>query len=192
MRVVSKTKIYAGPAMAILLFLAAGTAMAAESASSWRPTYDLAMRWLNFGILAFLIVKFSREPLKLFLLGKKEDIAKEINAAEKALEKTTAQQQETLQAVANRKAKFEKLKQRIIRQGEREKQKIIDDARSESHVMLESAKSKVQDQIRQAKSKLREEMVDTAITLAIDRLPEQITPDDNQQLLDRYIEAAKG
>lgn len=191
MRAVNKMKSYAGPAVAcaVVFLCTTGVAIAGESASSWRPTYDLAMRWLNFGILAFLIVKFSREPLKLFLMGKKEEIAAEINAAEKALEKTTAQQQQTLQAVADRKEKFEEIKARIIRQGEREKNEIIDNARSESHIMLKASKNKIQGRIRQAKSKLREEMVDTAITLAMTRLPEQLTPVDNQKLLDQYIEA---
>ena len=192
MRAVNKLKTCTGPLVTclVMLFWTAGVAVAGESGSSWRPTYDLIMRYLNFGILAFLIFKFAREPLKLFLLGKKEEIASEINTAEKALEEATAHQQEIVQQVAARKEKFEDMRARIIRQGENEKRKIIENARSESQIMLESAKDKIKGRIRQAQYKLRGEMVDNAISMAMKRLPEQITPADNQKLLDQYIEVA--
>ena len=56
--------------------------------------------------------------------------------------------------------------------------------------MLEGAKEKIEGQIRQAQSRIKGEMVDTAIDLAIRRLGEEITAEDNQRLLEQYLEAA--
>ena len=46
-------------AMAVLglsLHLLGPEAFAAEKTNNWRPTYDLVMRWVNFGIIVFLYI----------------------------------------------------------------------------------------------------------------------------------------
>ena len=45
---------------------------------AWRPTYDIAMRWLNFIILVGVIVKYAREPIKDFLKLRKKDVVAQI------------------------------------------------------------------------------------------------------------------
>ena len=63
-----------------LFFLSAGAVevLAAEGGGGWRPTYDIIMRWVNFGILAFIFFKFARRPLKNFLSDKKNEISLQI------------------------------------------------------------------------------------------------------------------
>ncbi len=34
-------------------------ASAADNPDNWRPVFDLVMRWLNFGIIVFIIVKYA-------------------------------------------------------------------------------------------------------------------------------------
>ncbi len=51
-------------AWVVLMGLISTEAMAAEASGDWRSTYDTVMMWINFGILAFVIVKFGREPMK--------------------------------------------------------------------------------------------------------------------------------
>ena len=71
----------------IFLFVLAGMvgfyflgneALAAEETTSWRSVFDLVMRWLNFGIIAFVLVKYSKTPIKNFLLSRREEVALEI------------------------------------------------------------------------------------------------------------------
>ena len=57
-------------------------AFAADGSNQWRPTYDLVMRWLNFGILVFLLIKFGKKPLLSLLHKRKEELQREINRAE--------------------------------------------------------------------------------------------------------------
>ena len=66
----------------ILLHLSAFEVQAADSSGDWRPMFDLVMRWVNFLILAFLLIKFSRAPIKKFLADKKQTIADEIGNLE--------------------------------------------------------------------------------------------------------------
>jgi F-type H+-transporting ATPase subunit b len=172
------------------LLLWPGAAFAAEEPSSWRATYDLVMRWLNAAILIFVIIKFGRSPLTKFLMNKKEEIAEKIEAVEQ--EKAEADQKiiETQKIIEDSDRHYAQLKERIIQQGEKRKQQIIEDARKQSRIMLEDAKQKVQAQLRMAQQTLQAELVDATFDIVLEKLPQEITDDDNQKMVDQFIAAA--
>ncbi|MGD9237708.1 MAG: ATP synthase F0 subunit B, partial [Desulfobacterales bacterium] len=89
-------------------------------------------------------------------------------------------------------ARFEKIKQRIVEDGERKKQEIIEDARMESQMLLEATQRKIQNQINEAKNIIRSEIIDSAIALAEKRLPDEITAADEHKLIDHYMEMTAG
>jgi len=174
----------------IILHLSSFEALAADSANDWRPMFDLVMRWVNFLILAFLIIKFSRLPIKSFLAGKKEDIAREIEELESAKDQVLLKIDESRQQIENSKDRLSKLKKTIIAQGEKNKIKIIKDAERESKILLESARQKIESRISDAREVIKLELVDQAMVLAIRKLPEKITDQDNQRFIDAYLKSA--
>ena len=173
-----------------ILQLSAVDVWAAESAGDWRPMFDLVMRWVNFLILAFLLIKFSRAPIKKFLAGKKQEVADEIGELEAEKEEILRQIDESKTQLKNSQARLAELKERIIAQGERNKQRIIAEAEQESKLMLKSAQQKMDSRIIEARQKLKVELVDSAIALATDMLPEKITAEDNQKFIDAFISSA--
>ena len=177
------------PAIAFSLsfILTATDVLAADNASNWRPVFDLVMMWVNFGIFAFIIVKYSRKPLINFLKGQKEKVDLNINRIEEKKEKISAEVRAAYDTLDENKLRMQKLKERIILQGERRKQEIIDNALLESQIMLEEAKRKIDDQILQAHKAIRAEMVDMAVSLAVKKLPAEITSADNQKFIDQYL-----
>ena len=42
-------------------------ALAAEDTVGWRPVFDLVMRWLNFGIIVFILVIRQKSGKELFI-----------------------------------------------------------------------------------------------------------------------------
>jgi F-type H+-transporting ATPase subunit b len=174
----------------IMLHLSSFEALAADSANDWRPMFDLVMRWVNFLILAFLLIKFSRLPIKSFLASKKEDIAREIEELESAKEQILLKIDASRQQIENSKERLSKLKKTIIAQGEKNKIKLIEDAERESKILLESAKQKIESRISDAREVIKLELVDLAIALALQKLPETITDQDNQKFIDAYLESA--
>lgn len=178
-----------GPAIAFSLsfILTATDVLAAENPSNWRPFFDLVMMWVNFGIFAFIIVKYSRNPLINFLKGQKEKVDLNINRIEEKKEKISAEVKVAIDTLDENKLRMQKLKERIILQGERRKQEIIDNALLESQIMLEESKRKIDDQILQAHKAIRAEMVDMAVSLAVKKLPAEITSADNQKFIDQYL-----
>ena len=84
-------------------------------------TFDVVMIWLNFGIFAFLLVKFLKAPLINFLRGRKDELAREINQLEEKREQISLKINETQQLFEKSEALFEDIKAKIITQGEAKK-----------------------------------------------------------------------
>ena len=171
------------------LSLWCGEALAAEGSGGWRPTYDLVLRYINFLILAFLIIKYARKPLVNFFKEKSQDVKKEIQQIE--IEKNEVQNQvkALLDAREKNKEKLEQLKDRILSQGKAKQKRIVDDAVQESRLLLENTHQKLENRILKAKNALRTELVDMAIDLATKKLPEEITDQDNQRFIDHYLQS---
>ncbi|QTA91997.1 F0F1 ATP synthase subunit B family protein [Desulfonema magnum] len=191
MKKFNKTGILFFYTVVICLHILGTEALAAEEAgSSWRGTYDLIMLWLNFGILAFVCVKFGKKPLMDFLHGRKKEVADEISQVEKEKEQLVNKIKETYKVLDESEVQFSELKQKIVSQGEKKRQNIIEDAQRQSQIMLETSKQKIGSQILQAKSKFRSEMIDEAVALATERLPKEMSDEDDQKFVEEYITSA--
>lgn len=164
---------------------------AADETGNWRSTYDTVLLWVNFVIFVFIAVKYARTPLKNFLHGRKGEIERQIQKLEQEKEIATSNIQQMIAAVEENKTRFAEMKQKIIAQGETKKQEIISDGRLQSRMMLEEAKRKIDNQILQVKNQFKAELVDAAIELATERLPREITPQDNQKFIQLYLEETR-
>jgi F-type H+-transporting ATPase subunit b len=173
------------PLFAGLLVMMPAVAMA--SSPEWRPKYDLIMMYVNFIILAAVIFKYAREPIKSFLKQQKEDVVSEMSQ----LETEKARFLDEIEAAKNRAAegdlRFNEMKARLISQGEAKKQQMVDQAKQQSATMLEEARKKMETRILQAKSQLKMELADMAFEQASQQLPKIITDEDNQRLLEIYM-----
>lgn len=179
-------------AMGILVFCMAGPAWADDSTTQWRPVYDLVMRWINFAILAFLIVKYGGPPLVNFLRNQKADIQKQIDKIQQekdAMMASVQQARNTLQESASR---HDEIKARIIEMGEHKKNELIEESKEQSRLMLESARHRIDYQVHMAHEKLRLELLDMAMASALKKLPAEITPEDDRKLIDKYLARAVG
>jgi len=169
-----------------LLFFATET-LAADNSGSWRPTYDLIMRWLNFVVLVFLLVKFGKNPLMNMLRQRKEELQKEIQMAEEQRKNAEAKANEVRQQLDESVARLEEIKQRIVKRGESRKKEIIQEAQAESKILLIEAKRRIDTQILSTKKMFQAEMIDEAMKTVFEKLPQHITQADNQKFLDQYL-----
>jgi len=176
-------------AMVLSLHFLGHDALAAEKSSSWRPMYDLILRWINFGIIAFVIVKYGKTPIMNFLRGQKDKLAQEINRLENEKKDAKAKITETLKAVDESEVRFADLKARIIQQGEKKKTEIIESAQNQSKMMLEDAKRRIDTHFLQAKNEFRAELIDRAMDMAIERLPREITHEDNDKFTRQFLDS---
>ena len=109
--------------VAASLHLTELNALASESGANWRPTFDLVMIWLNFGIFAFLLVKYLKTPLINFLRGRQDELTREINRLEEKRDQISQKIHETQQRFEKSEAHYETIKANIITQGEEKKER---------------------------------------------------------------------
>lgn len=179
-----------GALMAALFWLVLDAATAAAAEAGWRPTYDLVMRWVNFLIIVAVIVKFARRPLSDFLSGRSEEISIRIQRLEDEKRRLQERLQEARDQLGQSASRFEELKAKIVKQGEREREQILEQARLESQMLMESARRKIDSRLRAAQKSLKDEIIDAAYERALERLPGEIREEDNQRLLQQYLAGA--
>jgi len=181
----------AGAACATTLFVGMSVLLFPQGALAadpeWRPTYDVAMRWINFIILVAVIVKYAREPIKDFLKLRKEEVVAQIDELDEEKTRILDEIKSVKQQGVENQARFKELKARLIAQGENRKKQIIDQAKQQSVIMLEETRRKMENRILQAKASLKMELLDIAMAQAVKKLPELITERDNQYFLDDYM-----
>ena len=174
------------PIFSFLLAMMPAAAMAANP--EWRPTYDKVMLWVNFTIFMAVIVKYGREPIKNFLKQQKEDVVSEIDALETEKARVLGEIQDAKTQAAESEVRFQELKERLVSQGEAKKEQIVDQARQQSSAMIAETHKKMENRILQAKNQLKMELADLAFDQAMQTLPQIITENDNQRLLDIYMQ----
>lgn len=171
--------------------LAGNTAFAAEKASNWRNTYDTIFRWINFGILVFLFFKFIKNPLMDFLHSRKEELAGHIKHLEEERGKAASNVQETNKRLEESITRLAEIKEKIVKQGEKQKQKIIQSAHDESMLLMDGAGQKAKNIIKQGRNRLRNELIDFAFDSAIKKIPAEITDADNRKFIDIYFSSTR-
>jgi F-type H+-transporting ATPase subunit b len=162
-------------------------ALASESSGGWRPIYDEVLLWFNFGIIVFVFIKYGKTPLMNFLHGRKEKIAREIAQIEEKKKQAADKVTEINKMVDESKARFAKIKDRIVEQGERKKAEIIQTAQNQSKTMIVNAKRRIESHFEQAKNEFKAELIDKAIDLALERFPKEMTLEDNEKFTREFL-----
>ena len=165
-------------------------ALAADISGFTRADYDLILRWVNFIILAGLIIKYSRRPLVAFLKDKKNEVARSIEEYEAQKQEADVKIRESEAQLAASQERLELIKERIVSEGQRRKTELIEDAQNESRIMLETAQQKIEGQIREAYERIKFEMIDMATQRALAKLPAVLNPADHERLVRRWIDFA--
>jgi F-type H+-transporting ATPase subunit b len=166
-------------------------ALSAETSGGWRPMYDEILLWFNFGILVFIFIRYAKTPLMNFLRGRKEKLKQEIESLEEEKGKAADKIKEIYEVLDESEDRFVAIKTRILEQGEKKKQTIIAAAQNQSKMMIEDANRRIQYYFVQAKDKLKAELIDAAIDMALERLPQEISDADNEKFVNEYLASAQ-
>lgn len=174
-------------AFGLVLGLLPADLLAADGPTVWRPTYDLIMRWVNFVILVFVLVKFGKDPLLNMLGQRKKDLQKEISLAEKHKNEAEDRVQEVRKQLDASSERFEKIKERIIQQGANQKKDIIERAKTESRILIVEAKRRMDNQIVSARKAFQSEMVEKTMKIVFENLPRHLSETDDQKAIEQYL-----
>jgi len=170
------------------------TASAAEeqqSGSSFKESWLKIWEVLNFLILAFLVFKLLKEPLKNFFKSHSEQVRQEFEGAKEVSLSAEREMEEMERRYQTLEEEIQKLEQAISEIGERERDRIIAKAKETAGHMLEKAGIESDIMLRNAAMRLRREVVDVAVSLTEESIRKAIDSSDQRRLVEEYLEDLK-
>jgi F-type H+-transporting ATPase subunit b len=180
--------LYIAAGVAFFIFMDFHDALADGGTSSGRRLWNNLMLWVNFGILAFFFMKYAKKPLLDYLRSVREKIEENLNTLNhdvKIAKSSMEAEHEKLQAIEDH---LEEIKARITEIGRAEKERIIESGKATAQEMIENAKAYANYKLALAKKKISDEMVDTAVSMAAERLKKGISQEDSDQLVAKFFE----
>jgi F-type H+-transporting ATPase subunit b len=180
-----------GLVVAVSIFSLAGVAFASSGGSG--PVQ--AKEWLNtdwyrvmnFAVLAIGLFLIVRKPVGQAMgarIKSIKDQLSELDAQKKDAEKTLAQFNEK---ISHLEQEASKIIAQYEEQGKAVRQRILEEAAAAAQKMEEQAKRNIEQEFTIAKVKLQEEIIAKAMVEAEALVNKSITSEDQERLVDEYI-----
>jgi F-type H+-transporting ATPase subunit b len=180
-----------------------GEAHAAEAAGQHAPEDGehaeslgqmlLGMGWAvaNFVIFLGVIYYFGNKPFSDYLANRSSTIRKDLVEAAALKSTATSQLQQIEQKLQALPGEIAALRTRGADEIRNEEQRIAAAASAERDRLLEQTRREIDLQVRLAKKEILEHAADLSVQLATDRIRKEITPADQDRLVDRYLQQVK-
>ena len=149
---------------------------------------DFAYRCFNFALLVGLVAYFVTKPIRKGLKGRTEEIEKTLADAQAAKEAAEAKHLEYSEKLAKATEEIASITDSIRREGELERDKIIAAAKELAINVEQEAENKAAGVVTKARTELREEAASLAVELAKDMLIKQVSADDQERLVEEYMQ----
>ena len=152
----------------------------------WLPTDTY--RVLNFAVLAGALVFLLRKPIAQAL----DSRIKGIQAQLEDLEAKKAEAEKTLSEYNAKIARLSKESEGIvaeyIRQGNDAKARILKEAEAAAYKLEDQARRNIENEFEIAKQRLQQDIFEKAMTKAEEIIKKNITADDQNRLVDEYLD----
>jgi F-type H+-transporting ATPase subunit b len=146
---------------------------------------------VNFAILFGALWYFLKAPMANYLRDRHTAIRKELVEAASVTATASAQLAEIEQRLHALPGEIEALRQRGAEEIASEEARIAALAAAERDRLLEQTRREIDLQVRLAKRALVEHAADLSVQLAAERIAQQITPSDQERLVDQYLTDVK-
>lgn len=154
----------------------------------------LGMGWpiANFIIFVGVLYYFLNQPLKDYLANRSATIRKDLVEAAELRATATSQLATIEQKLAALPAELSALRTRGAEEIQAEEQRIAAQAAADRDRLLEQTRREIDLQVRLAKKDILEHAADLSVSLATERVKQEVTPADQDRLVDRYLSQVKG
>jgi F-type H+-transporting ATPase subunit b len=176
--------------MTLLFFCFMGVSMASSESGGeskgWMATDTYKV--MNFSVLAIGLFFLLRKPTSQALNSRIKGIKDQLDELE--TKKKTAEKQlvEYNKKFSQLEQEAQKLIENYVRQGNEAKARIIDEAKQAAEKLEEQAQRNIEHEFKRAKIKLQEEILDKALVKTEKIIKNKITAQDQEKLVDEYLE----
>ncbi len=152
-----------------------------------------AMGWpvANFIIFVGVIYYFANQPLKDYLASRHSTIRRDLVEAAELKAAAAAQLAAIEQKLQALPGELDKLRARGAEDIISEEARIAAAAAADRERLLEQTRREIELQVRLAKKAILEHAADLSVQLATERIRQEVTPDDQSRLIDRYLDQVK-
>ena len=184
LQIISAGVFIAGLIIASSAFASGGGGGGGEAHFTWK---DWLWPVVNFGILVFILVFFTRKPFGEFFRNRTAMIEKSLKDASEAKElaqKTLAEVKSRLQ---NTDSEIAQIIEAARKSGEKEKEAIIAEGERLKERIIEQAKANIDLELQKAKDTIKSDAALMALELAEKQIKEQLGQDEQKALINDYI-----
>lgn len=177
--------------LTVVLMMMAGVVWASSGGGHGEPKGWVATdtyRVMNFVVLAAVLFYLLRKPVSQALSGRIQGIKDQLDDLEskkKEAEKQLAQYNERLSLLDK---EAEKIVGMYVQQGKDAQARILEEAKASAEKLEAQAKRHIEHTFQQAKMKVHEEILEKAMAKAEAKIAEKISAEDQERLVDDYLE----
>lgn len=162
---------------------------ASENVSAFNAG-DALFQLVMFLILLALLKKFAWGPLMGIMQKREEHVASEINAAEESRAEAKKLLEEQRSLLKEARTEAQALIENAKKQGDVQRDEIITVARTEAERMKESAKLEIDQQKEKAVAAIREQVASLSVLIASKVIEKELSVEDQEKLINEYIQEA--
>ena len=142
---------------------------------------------MNFAILIFILVKFTRKPISSYLVNRADEIEKALEEAAALRDAAKTKLAEIEEKLASLDVEVEQIKKDVAKDAELEKGRIIQTAEAEAARIVKQADTSMQREIRRAKRSLEAEVGTQSLRVAEEMISKNINNADRKRLNEEFI-----
>jgi F-type H+-transporting ATPase subunit b len=151
------------------------------------------MAWpvANFIIFIGVLYYFFNKPFSEYLAGRSSTIRKDLVEAAALKSTATAQLASIEQKLQALPGELNALRARGAEDIKAEEQRIAAQAAADRERLLEQTRREIDLQVRLAKKEILDHAADLSVQLATERIRQEITPEDQSRIVERYLDQVK-
>jgi F-type H+-transporting ATPase subunit b len=145
-------------------------------------------RVMNFAVLAIVLVYLLRKPLSQALNARINGIKVELEDLEARKDEAEKKLAEYNEKLAQLEKEAERIVEDYIKQGHEARERILKEAESSAEKLKTQARRNIEHEFEQAKLKLQVEIFETSLEKAEDIIKNKFSADDQDRIVDEYLE----
>ncbi len=142
---------------------------------------------LNFGLLAFVIVRFGKKPLAEALANRKKTMMAEIDNATRLKDEAEARLEDYEDKLQHLDETLEQLKKDYAAQSKAEREHVLAEAEERRARMRRDVEFRLEQELKAARIQLLQESVELAVVAAEELLKKKIAAADQERSADELI-----
>jgi F-type H+-transporting ATPase subunit b len=147
----------------------------------------LALQFLNFGVLLFLLIKFGGSAINKSLRARHDQLKADMEEANRLRVAAEARFKEQEKRLANLESELEAMRQGILKEAESEKARIIAGAEEKARRVQDETRFQLEQQVKEAELRFRAEVAQAALKIADELLRRQVNGGDEQRLIQNFV-----